>query len=73
MQKVLDQLNENDRPIVRKCRLAAFAFYGSILAGMVLYVVLHWNPEVHYASVDSAARAKIVGTSGASGPAPFAP
>jgi hypothetical protein len=72
MQKFF-QLNENDRPVVRKWRLAAFGFYGSILGGMILYVALHRNPEVNYASVDSGAHATIVGTSGASTPAPFPP
>lgn len=73
MQKFIDQLNESDRPIVRKWRLATLGFYGSILAGLVLYTALHWNPEVNYASVDSTARAKIVGTSGTDGRAPFSP
>ncbi|MGX1322368.1 hypothetical protein AB7M17_005821 [Bradyrhizobium sp. USDA 377] len=71
MQKYFDPLNENDRRIVRKWRLAAFGFYGSILAGLVLYVALHWNPEVNYASADSAAHAKLVGTPG--GRVPFSP
>jgi hypothetical protein len=73
MQKFFYQLNEGDRRIVRRWRLAAFGFYGSILAGMVLYVALHWNPEVNYASADSTARAKIMSTSGADGRAPFSP
>jgi hypothetical protein len=73
MQKFLDQLNESDRGIVRKWRLATFGFYGSILAGVVLYAALHWTPEVHYASVDSAAHARLAGASGGDGPAPFAP
>ncbi len=71
MQKFLDQLNESDRRIVRKWRMVTFAFYGSILAGVVLYTALHWNPEVNYASVDSVAHAKLAGASG--GGAPFAP
>ena len=73
MQKFLDQLNEGDRRIVRNWRLVAVGFYGSIFAGLVAYSVLHWNPEVNYASADSAAHAKLVGTSGADGRAPFAP
>lgn len=73
MQKFTDQLNENDRPVVRKWRLAAFGFYGSMLAGMVLYVALHRSADVNYASVDSGARAKIVSTSGPGGPAPLSP
>ena len=73
MQKFFYQLNESDRRIVRKWRLSTVGFYGSILAGMVLYVALHWNQDVNYASVDSTARAKIVRTSGADGRAPFSP
>lgn len=59
MQKFFHPLNENDRRIVRKWRIATFGFYGSILAGMALYVALHWNGEVNYASVDSSAREKV--------------
>ena len=59
MQKFFQQLNEDDRRIVRKWRLATLGFYGSILAGMALYVALHWNGEVSYASVDSSAHAKV--------------
>ena len=73
MQKFHNQLNEDDRRIVRKWRLATLGFYGSILAGLALYTALHWNPEVNYASVDSAAHAKFVGTSGSDGRVPFAP
>ena len=47
-------------------------FIGSILAGMVVYTALHWNPEVNYASVDSTAHAKLAGTS-SDGRAPFSP
>ena len=49
--------------VVRKWRLATLGFYGSILAGLVVYTALHWNPEVNYASADSAAHAKLAGTS----------
>lgn len=73
MQNFFNQFDENDRRIVRKWRLAALGFYGSILAGLVLYTALHWNPEVNYASVDSAAHAKLAGTSGGERRAPFAP
>lgn len=63
MQKFFYQLNENDRRIVRKWRLATLGFYGSILAGMVLYVALHLNADVNYASVDPIAHEKVaVGT-----------
>ncbi|WP_234682675.1 hypothetical protein [Bradyrhizobium monzae] len=73
MQNFIDRLNEDDHRVVRKWRWATLGFYGSILAGVVLYTVLHWNPEVNYASVDSAAHAKLAGTSGSDGRAPFAP
>ncbi len=72
MQKFLYQLDETDRRIVRKWRLVTLGFYGSILAGMVVYTALHWNPEVNYASVDSTAHAKLAGTS-SDGRAPFSP
>ncbi|MBR0780216.1 hypothetical protein [Bradyrhizobium iriomotense] len=71
MQKFFDPLNENDRRIVRTWRLATLGFYGSILAGMVLYVALHWNPEVNYASANASAHAKLM--SGPDGLAPFSP
>ncbi|WP_156947096.1 hypothetical protein [Bradyrhizobium sp. WSM3983] len=73
MQDFIDHLNENDRRVVRKWRWATLGFYGSILAGLVLYAALHWNPEVNYASVDSAAHAKLAGASSGGGRAPFAP
>jgi hypothetical protein len=73
MQKFLYQLNETDRRIVRKWRLVTLGFYGSILAGMVVYTALHWNPQVNYAAVDSAAHAKLAGASGGDGRAPFQP
>jgi len=72
MQKFVDQLSETDRRIVRKWRLATLGFYGSILAGMVVYTALHWNPEVNYASVDTRDHAKLAGTS-SDGRAPFSP
>ncbi|MDH6258842.1 hypothetical protein [Bradyrhizobium sp. BR13661] len=70
MQNFNDQFDENDRRIVRKWRLATLGFYGSVLAGLVVYAALHWNPEVNYASVDSAAHARLAGGGGR---APFAP
>lgn len=60
MQKFFYPLNETDRRIVRKWRLAALGFYGSILAGMALYAAMHWNAEVNFASVDSGAQQKVV-------------
>lgn len=60
MQKFFYQLNENDRRLVRKWRLAALGSYGSILAGMALYAAMHWNAEANYASIDSSAQQKVV-------------
>ena len=68
-----DDLDENDRRVVRKWRWATLGFYGSILAGVVLYAALNWTPTVNYASVDSAAHAKIAGAPSGSGRTPFAP
>lgn len=73
MQNFNDHLNENDRRVVRKWRWATLGFYGSILAGLVLYAALQRNPEVNYASVDSAGHAKLAGASSGDGRAPFAP
>jgi hypothetical protein len=73
MQNFLDQFDENDRRTVRKWRLATLGFYGSILAGLVVYAALHWTPEVNYASVDSAAHARLAGAPGNGGRTPFAP
>ncbi|MGY8662245.1 hypothetical protein Q3C01_07740 [Bradyrhizobium sp. UFLA05-109] len=63
MQKFFHQLNEGDRRIARKWRWASVGFYGSILAGLILYVAVHWNPEANYASVDSVPHAKVASSS----------
>jgi hypothetical protein len=60
MQKFFHELNEDDRRIARKWRWASFSFYGSILAGMVLYAAFHGGPGADYASVDPASHGKIV-------------
>ncbi|MBR0789727.1 hypothetical protein JQ631_11650 [Bradyrhizobium manausense] len=73
MQNFIRQFDKNDSRVVRKWRLAMLGFYGSILAGVVLYAALHWPPEVNYAAVDSAAQAKLAGASSGGGHAPFAP
>ena len=73
MQKHLDQLDENERRVVRKWRLATLGFYGSILAGLALYAALHGTPEVNFASVNSAAQAKLAGPSDGDRRAPFRP
>lgn len=61
MQKFLYQLDEHDRRIARKWRLASVGLYGSILAGMLLYTAFHWNPQVNYAAADSRTRITTVG------------
>jgi len=73
MQNFIERFDDDDRRVVRKWRLATLGFYGSILAGLVVYAVLNWNPEVNYASVDSAAHAKLAGAPSSGGRAPFAP
>ena len=73
MQKFLDEFDEKDCRIVRKWRLASFGFYASIVAGLVLYAVLHWTLEVNYASVDAAAHARLAGAPSGDARTPFAP
>ncbi|MBW7963880.1 hypothetical protein [Bradyrhizobium sp. BR 10261] len=73
MQNFIEQFDENDRRIVRKWRWATLGFYGSILAGLVLYAALNWTPEVNYAAVDATAHAKLAGAPNAGERAPFAP
>jgi hypothetical protein len=51
MQKIPDQSSDGDRRLIRRWGIASVGFYGSILAGMILYAALHPNPEV-YASAD---------------------
>jgi hypothetical protein len=50
MQKFLYQMKEDDRRTARKWSAATFCFYGSIVAGLILYVALHTNPNAEYAS-----------------------
>ena len=73
MQNFIDDFDEDDRRTARKWRWATLGLYGSILAGLVVYAALHWNPEVNYASVDSAAHAKLAGASSGGARTPFAP
>jgi hypothetical protein len=54
MQKIPDQSSDGDRRLIRRWGIASVGFYGSILAGMILYAALHPNPEVNYASADLA-------------------
>ncbi len=58
MQKFIYQLDEQDRRIARKWRLASVGFYGSIIVGMILYAAFHWNPETNYASAESVPHAR---------------
>jgi len=57
MQKLSCQFNDEDRRIVRRWRLASVGFYGSILAGLILYAALNQSPDVNYASAQSAVSA----------------
>jgi hypothetical protein len=56
MQKIPDQSSEGDRRLIRRWGLASVGFYGSILAGMILYAAFHLNFVVNYASADMAPR-----------------
>jgi hypothetical protein len=60
MQKIPDQSSEGDRRLIRRWGIAAVSFYGSILAGMILYAALHPNPEVNYASADLAPHVSVM-------------
>ena len=73
MQNFIERFDGDDRRVVRKWGLATLGLYGSILAGLVVYAVLHWNPEVNYAAVDSAAHARLTSAPSGAGGAPFAP
>jgi len=44
MQRYPRDLSETDRRIARKWRLASVAFYGSFLAGFILYVAFSQGP-----------------------------
>jgi hypothetical protein len=57
MQKSSYDFNDNDRRVVRRWWLACLGFYGSVAAGLALYVALSQNPDVNYASVQSTAPA----------------
>ena len=63
MQRFSYQLNEDDRRIARKWRWVSVSFYGSILAGLILYAAVNWNSEVNYASLDSVPHAKVASSS----------
>jgi hypothetical protein len=55
MQKIPDHSNEGDRHLIRCWGLASVGFYGSILAGMILYAALHPNPDVNVAAAGTKA------------------
>ena len=54
MQKYPDNLSEGDRRVARKWGIFSVGFYGSILAGLILYAALNPNPDVNYASAEPA-------------------
>ena len=53
MKRISFELSEEDRRVVRRWRLASAGLYGSILAGLVLFVAFSQKPEVNYASAGS--------------------
>lgn len=57
MQKFSYRFNDEDRGVARRWRLASVGFYGSILAGLILYAALNPNPDVNVASAQGAASA----------------
>jgi hypothetical protein len=58
MQRYPNNLSESDRRIARKWTLASVGFYGSILAGIVLYAALSHDPaSIQLASTDAVSKA----------------
>jgi hypothetical protein len=55
MKRFSFDLNEEDRRVVRRWRLASVGVYGSILAGLILFAALSSKPDVEYASATSVA------------------
>jgi len=55
MQRSSHDFNDNDRPVIRRWRLACLGFYGSVIVGLALYVALSQSPDVNYAAVQSTA------------------
>jgi hypothetical protein len=56
MQRYPDNLSEADRRIARRFTLASVGFYGSILAGLILYGALSPHPAGKVASMEPAAK-----------------
>jgi hypothetical protein len=54
MQKYSENLSDADRRIIRRWRLSSVGFYGSILAGLILYAAFSQKPDVNYASANLA-------------------
>ncbi len=52
MQKIPDHSNEGDRRLIRRWGLASVGFYGSILAGMILYAAFNQHPDASIALAD---------------------
>ena len=50
MQQLSYRFNDEDRRVARRWRLASVGFYGSLLAGFILYAALNRSPDVTYAS-----------------------
>ena len=59
MQKPLYHLKEEDRRIARKWSMASIGFYGSILAGLVIYGATHTR-AVDMAAVTSGPEARLI-------------
>jgi hypothetical protein len=55
MKRFSFDLNEEDRRVVRRWRLASVGVYGSILAGLILFAAFSPKPDVDYASTTSVA------------------
>ena len=60
MQQFLYQLKEDDKRIVWKWRLVTIGFYGSILAGPIVYAALQPNQETNLASSGTGAQASLL-------------
>jgi hypothetical protein len=58
MQKFLCQLKADDRRTARKWSAVVLSLYGSIIAGLVLYTVLH-APNSDYAAVAGKSQAML--------------
>jgi hypothetical protein len=59
MQKFLYQLKDDDRRTARKWSLIVIGFYGSILAGLIVYAALQPDQETNLASAVTGAQASL--------------